>query len=400
MENGSSAEGAFANSRKSRSVGGGFIFASQEGAAMKNIIIKDERNYRVISGNAISITDRLPTAIYEASFNQNEGFSLNETNGQFNIAEKLYGEVEAITSRVLQTFDIVEGNLGVLFSGPKGLGKSLTTRNICKGALKKGLPIILVAKHFENIAPFIETICQPSVIVFDEFEKLYPERNKTEYDELEGQNSLLNLFDSTLSGKKLFLLTCNETDRLSDCLLNRPGRIHYHFKAQRLSIDEITEYCVDNLSAEMSGVISDICSLGARIPDFSYDMLQAVIFELKTYHCSLTEAKRVLNIESQARSAFDFTVYFKSGRTESGSDYIDPIYGRSRVDWHGKADGKRDRAVVNMAEAMWTGKPDGSLSLDGKHIHWSSEDEKSNDRIEKMVFVPAKYGCVDDDYYD
>jgi hypothetical protein len=150
----------------------------------------------------------------------------------------------------------------------------------------------------------------------------------------------------------------------------------------------------------MTDIISDICSLGARIPDFSYDMLQAIIFELKTYRCGLSEAKRVLNIDAQVRSAFEFTVCFKSGRTESGSDYIDPVHGRSRIDWYGKTDGKRDRAVVNMAEAMWTGKQDGSLSLDGKHIHWSSEDEKSNDRIEKILFVPAKYGCVDDRYYD
>jgi hypothetical protein len=367
---------------------------------MKNIIIKDERNYRVISGNAISIMDKLPAAIYEVSFNQDRGFSLNETESQFNIAGKLYGEIEEITCRVLQTFDITEGNLGVLFSGPKGLGKSLTARNICKEALKKGLPVILVTEHFENISPFIQTICQPSVLVFDEFEKLYPERNKTEHDEREGQNSLLNLFDSTLSGKKLFLLTCNEVNNLSAYLLNRPGRIHYHFKARRLSIDEITEYCTGNLPAEMGGVIPDICSLGARIPDFSYDMLKAVIFELKTYRRGLPEAKRILNIEAQARSAFDFTVYFKSGRTESGSDYIDPVHGRSHIEWYGKTDGKRDRAVVNMAEAVWTGKQDGSLSLDGKHIHWSSEDEKSNDRIEKMLFIPAKYGCIDDEYYD
>jgi hypothetical protein len=367
---------------------------------MKNIIIKDERNYRVISGNAISILDKLPAAIYEVSFNQDRGFSLNETDSQFNIAEKRYGEVEAITCRVLQTFDITEGNLGVLFSGPKGLGKSLTTRNICKKALKKGLPVILVTEHFENISPFIQTICQPSVIVFDEFEKLYPERNKTEHDEIEGQNSLLNLFDSTLFGKKLFLLTCNETNNLSECLLNPPGRIHYHFKAQRLSIDEITEYCAGNLPAEMRDVIPDICSLGARIPDFSYDMLQAVIFELKTYRYGLPEAKRVLNIDAQVRSAFEFTVCFKSGRIESGSDYIDPVHGRSHVYWYRKTDGKRDRAVANMAEAVWTGKQDGSLSLNGKHIHWSSEDEKSNDRIEEILFVPAKYGCVDDRYHD
>jgi hypothetical protein len=367
---------------------------------MKNIIIKDERNYRVISGNAISILDRLPPAIYEVNFHQDRGFSLNEVDSRFNIAGKLYGGVEAITGRVLKTFDITEGNLGVLFSGPKGLGKSLTTRNICKEAIKKGLPIILVTEHFDNITSFIETISQTAVVVFDEFEKIYLDRNKTGHDGLEGQDSLLNLFDSSLSGKKLFLLTCNELENLSKYLLNRPGRLHYHFKAQRLSIDEITEYCADNLPAEMSGVIPDICSLGARIPDFSYDMLKAIIFELNTYRCDLPEIKRILNIEAKARSAFDFTVYFKSGKTETGLDYIDPVHGRSRIDWYGKTDGKRDLAVVNMAEARWTGKEDGSLLLDGSHVHWSSEDEKSNDRIEKVVFVPAKYGCIDDGDYD
>jgi hypothetical protein len=366
---------------------------------MKNIIIKDERNHRVISGNAISILDRLPAAIFEVHFDKERGFSLNEVDNRFSLAGKLYGEVETITARVLRTFDITSGNLGVLFSGPKGLGKSLTTRNICAEALKKGLPVILVTKHFENITPFIETICQPSVIVFDEFEKIYPDQRRTEKDDIDGQESLLNLFDSTLNGKKLFLLTCNGLYHVSDFLLNRPGRIHYHFKANRLSIDEITEYCVDNLPAEQSGVIPDICSLGARIPDFSYDMLKALIFELRTYRCDLAEAKRVLNIDAQAQSPFNFTVYFKSGKTETGSNNIDPLNSRYSINWYGKKDGKRDNAIVNMTDARWTGKPDGSLLLDGNHVRWSSEDEKSNDRIEKIVFTPAKSGYIGNDYY-
>jgi hypothetical protein len=366
---------------------------------VKNIIIKDERNYKVISGNAISILDHLPAAIYEATFNQDKGFSLNEVDSRFNIAGKLYGEVKAITNRVLQTFEIVEGNLGVLFSGPKGLGKSLTARNISQEAIQKGMPVILVTAHFDNIAPFIQTISQPSVVVFDEFEKLYPNQRRTEQDDIEGQDSLLNLLDSALSGKKLFLLTCNDTDNLSEYLLNRPGRLHYHFKAQRLSIGAITEYCAENLPSELSGVIPDICSLGARIPDFSYDMLKAVVFEVKTYRCDLPEAKRVLNIEAQARSAFDFTVYFKSGKTETGFEYIDPIHGRSCIEWHGKNNGKRDRAVANMTGMRWTGKPDGSLLLDGSHVQWSPEDKTGNDRIDKVMFVPAQHGCVDDAYY-
>jgi hypothetical protein len=379
---------------------GAAYFFINGGTAVKNIIIKDERNYKVISGNVISILDRLPAAVYEVSFNQDRGFSLNEADSRFNIAGKLYGEVELITSRVLQTFEMVEGNLGVLFSGPKGLGKSLTARNISHEAVKKGMPVILVTGHFDNITPFIQTIRQPSVIVFDEFEKLYPDQRRTGQDDIEGQDSLLNLFDAALSGKKLFLLTCNDADNLSEYLLNRPGRLHYHFKAQRLSIDEITEYCAENLPSELSGVIPDICSLGARIPDFSYDMLKAVIFELKTYRCGLPEAKRILNIEAQARSAFDFIIYFKSGKTETGFDYIDPAHGRSRIGWYGKHDGKRGRAVVNMTETRWTGKPDGSLLLDGNHVQWSPEDETDNDRLERIIFIPAKYGCVSEEYYD
>jgi hypothetical protein len=364
---------------------------------MKNIIIKDERNYRVISGNAISVLDRLPAAIFELFFSRESGFSLNEVDNSFNITEKLCGEITALSGRVLNTFETAKGNLGVLFSGPKGMGKSLTARYICAEAIAKGLPVILVTRHFENITPFIESVCQSAVVVFDEFEKNYLDRNRGREDDLEGQDSLLNLFDSALSGKKLFLLTCNDTGNLSEYLLNRPGRLHYHFRSARLSIDEITAYCADNLPPEMSGVIPDICSLAARIPDFSYDMLKAVIFELKTYRCDLSEAKRVLNIDARALAVFDFTVCFKSGRIESGIDSIDPEQKHCRIDWYGKDDGKHDNAMINMSESRWTGKPDGSLLLDGSHVHWSSEDEKSNDRIEKIVFVPAKIGCVSDD---
>jgi hypothetical protein len=363
---------------------------------MKNIIIKDERNYRVISGNAISILDRLPAAIYEVCFEKGIGFSLIETDNNFSMAKKLYGDVEAITTRVLRTFDITESNLGVLFSGPKGLGKSLTARNICAEAIKKDIPVILVTENFDNITSFIETINQNVVVFIDEFEKLYPDFRSKERDVISGQDSLLNLFDSTLSGKKLFLLTCNDVSDLSGYLLNRPGRLHYHFKTNRLSIDRINEYCSDNLPSEMSGIIPEICSLGARIPDFSYDMLKAIIFELKEYRSDLPEVKRILNIEAQARSAFDFTVYFKSGRSEAGHDYINPTWNREQIDWYKRSDGEDSPDIADIPQARWTGKPDGSLLLDGNYVHWSPEDEKSNDRIEKIIFVPAKKDIIPD----
>jgi len=363
---------------------------------MKNMLIKEERNHRVISGNEISILAELPASIFELNYTAENGFSLNETDNSFINAEKLYGEVEAITQKVLRTFDIVNRNLGVLFSGPKGLGKSLTVRNICKAALARGLPVILVKEHFDSITPFIETICQPSVVVFDEFEKIYPDNSRTEKDELEGQDSLLNLFDPSLKGKKLFLLTCNDVGNLSEYLLNRPGRLHYHFRMNRLTIESIAEYCKDKLVEERHSIIPDICSLGARIPDFSYDMLRSIIFELNTYQCELPEARKVLNIEAKAKSSFNFTVFFKSGKIETGFEYIDTSGSRSRINWFSKKGGNRDYAVINMIEARWTGNDDGSLLLEGKNIFWSESEEGSNDCIERIVFVPAKDGYLDE----
>jgi len=288
---------------------------------MKNIIIKDEQKYNVISGNAISILGELPASVYELVFKRGEGFFLSASGNRFNITEKLYGEVETITRKVLNSFETVKGNLGVLFSGPKGLGKSLTVRNICAEAIKKGFPVILVKEHFDGISRFIDTICQPVVVVFDEFEKIYPSIIKTDQNDLEGQDSLLNLFDTTLAGKKLFLLTCNDVRNITEYLINRPGRLHYHFRMHRLSIDEITEYCADNLSEENRKLIPEICSLGAVIPDFSYDMLRSIIFELNTYQCGLPEARSVLNIDARLKSPFNYTVYFKSGKTETAPSF-------------------------------------------------------------------------------
>ena len=366
---------------------------------MKNIIIKDGKNHRVISGNAVSIIDALPPSIFEICYEPERGFSLNETCGAFKNSEKLYGEAEAVSEKVLNTFNSVDGNLGVLFSGSKGLGKSLTVRNICKKALEKGLPVILVKEHFNSVSQFIETIFQPVVVVFDEFEKIYPNRSKSEKDDLDGQDSLLNLFDSNLAGKKLFLLACNDTRNLSEYLLNRPGRLHYHFRMFKLSVDEITEYCTDKLEKEQHKLIPDICSLGTRIPDFSYDILRSIVFELNTGKCSLIETGRVLNIASKARSPFNFTVYFKLGKTETGFEYIDTAQSRYHIDWYGRTDGIRDSAAVNMLEAQWTGGADGSLILDGKHVCWMQREKKSDDRVEKIVFVPAKEGYLSEDNF-
>jgi hypothetical protein len=167
----------------------------------------------------------------------------------------------------------------------------------------------------------------------------------------------------------------------------------------KLSVDEITEYCTDKLEKEQHRLIPDICSLGTRIPDFSYDILRSIVFELNTGKCGLAETGRVLNIASKARSPFNFTIYFKLGKTETGFEYIDTAQSRYHIDWYVRTDGIRDTAAVNMLEAQWTGGADGSLILDGKHVCWMQREKKSDDRVEKIVFVPAKEGYLSEDNY-
>jgi hypothetical protein len=357
---------------------------------MKNIIVKDERNYQVIAGNAISVLNSLPPSIYEVYYNPETGFSLNEIEQPLNITSKLYGEVDFITDRVLSSFERIEGNLGALFSGPKGVGKSLTVRNICQKAVKRELPVILVKKYFSNISQFIESICQSCVVVFDEFEKSYNAKGPRDKDDFEGQENLLNLFDSLLAGKKLFLLTCNDWHDLSHFLLNRPGRIHYHFKYHSLSVSEISAYCVDNLAKEKHSLISEICSSGVRIPNFSYDMLRSIVFELNNYSCSLDDVKNDLNISIRELSAFCFKVYLESGEIvddESLVDFGSPCFS---LEWNKYPGGKKYSAIMNLQEARWTGNDDGSLVVDKEFILKPGDPDEDCGDIEKIIFIPTK----------
>jgi hypothetical protein len=340
-----------------------------EEKTMKNIIIASGADFRIMYGNELAVLEALPPSIYELHHEEEKGFFLTNVDGAFTVSETLYGDVESLTCRVMTSFEKMEGNLGVLFSGPKGLGKTLTVKTICKTALDRGLPVIMVKENFGSIVSFIDTICQPCVVVLDEFEKLYPNHQKTGHDELEGQESLLNMFDSALASKKLFLLTCNDIHNISEYLINRPGRIHYHFRINRLSVEEIREYCADNLTGELHHLIPDICSLGTRMPDFSYDMLRSIIFELNTYICGLEEVKTILNIDAKLRSPFDYKICFKSGEIETGFGYINLAESRWNLDWYRKSDGSREIAAVNMFEARWNGHDDGSLILGGEHVH-------------------------------
>ena len=171
------------------------------------------------------------------------GFFL-EARTDLVVKEKVYGVHPEKADKVIAAFAMFERNLGVILSGDKGIGKSLFARVLSSKAVKTGYPVIIVDQFIPGIASYIESIDQEAVILFDEFDKTFGSIRPGE-NEADPQSGLLSLFDGTSDGKKLFIITCNSLYNLSDYLVNRPGRFHYHFRFDYPSSEDIREYLTD-----------------------------------------------------------------------------------------------------------------------------------------------------------
>lgn len=272
-----------------------------------------------IYGSSIQTFSKLPAITYRVCFNENEGFYLLR-NSDLDVGEKIYGSCQAKVDKTLKSFNAMSRNMGIILSGPKGVGKSVFARMLAVKGHAADLPVLLVSDAVPGVSNFISSIHQECIVIFDEFEKVFNiETNRG--DSL--QTELLSLFDGLDDGKKLYVITCNDTRRLSEYLINRPGRFHYHFVVGAPSDDDIREYMMDHLQAEVQHYVDDIIAM-SHSADFTYDILRAIAFELNQGY-SLSEALLDLNIEEDREIRFGFKVYFKNGQCAMNSDEGDVI---------------------------------------------------------------------------
>lgn len=265
--------------------------------------IVNSGNTFTIYGEEVQTFKQLPANTYKVQFSPMSGFSLC-IHDDVGTDEKVYGSMAGKADKVLNAFDSFKRNMGIILSGPKGAGKSMFARVLAERGRKKDLPMIIVDRAYSGLSDFLSSIKQECIILFDEFEKTF--------DEEEGdQDSLLSLFDGLDSGKKLFVLTCNEVRQLSDYFLNRPGRFHYHFEFGTPNSDEIKEYLEDNLLPDVQFIIPDILRIGAA-SDFTYDILRAIVFEINNGY-TLEETLKDLNIERTTSLRVHMELEFDDG---------------------------------------------------------------------------------------
>lgn len=271
---------------------------------------------RIVSRSDEGLAEQIPAANYSVSQNPMTGEFYLSRIDPF-VLPKLYGEFEKKASRILQTFRDRPNSTGVLLAGEKGGGKSLLAKTVAHLGKKTGLATIMVNApfHGDEFNRFVQSIGQPAIFLFDEFEKVY--KMDAEGNPQEG---MLTLLDGVFPTKKLFILTCNNKWEIDTNLVNRPGRVYYFMEFEGVSEEFVLEYCRDNLKNQEHN--RGVVALSKMFYHFNFDQLKAVVEEMNRYNESPAEAVAMLNIKmSELNRDRSFKISLRKGQK---SFVIDP----------------------------------------------------------------------------
>lgn len=253
--------------------------------------------------------DKLPKGVYNFTVKEKQnglllGFSPVE---DFKIPENIVEQDKHLT-RVINTYNRLGKQMGVLLSGIGGAGKTVLAKRIAMECVNKGnMSVVIVNnKTVEYLPMMMDMLNDDVVILLDEFEKMF--------DKVEKQNYLLTLLDGVANHKHLFLFTCNDANKINPYMLHRPSRIRYHFRFDRVPKEiahEIIErdyIPVDNNNVAVLKLLTDM------INGLSYDMLFECIKECNLYPAeSPMELVTDLALEISDISLEDYDVVLKLG---------------------------------------------------------------------------------------
>ena len=189
-----------------------------------------------------------------------------------------------------------EKNLGVIFNGLKGTGKTLSAKLLCNAL---DLPVLIVQYPYEGLVNFLQSLCFECIVFIDEAEKTF---KKGEDDDV-----LLRLIDGVYNQtRKLYILTTNQLT-LNDNLLGRPGRIRYRFEFGNLLPKAVKDYLDDNLLPEYVDQRKSILEQVDLLEISTIDILKALVDEVNIHGC-LPESQ-CLNIPT-AKHAFEILEFY------------------------------------------------------------------------------------------
>lgn len=238
-------------------------------------IISTGNTYRLFD-SSVQTHHSLPVGTYSVQFSPMSGYSLLRVDDLTVGAERIYGGHGAKVDRAMQAYSAMDRSLGVLFTGDKGMGKSLSMRMLAQRAREDlKLPVIKVESDSPDLAEYLDTLGE-AVVVFDEFEKVFAMRT----EDGNRQDQFLGLFDGVSTTKRMYVVSANNVSDLSDYLVNRPGRFHYHIRHSYPGPDEVREYLRDEVEGITAETVEEIVAF-TRKAKINFDHLRAIAFELR-----------------------------------------------------------------------------------------------------------------------
>lgn len=250
----------------------------------------------------------IPAGVWKLRFSKERGNYLipveNTSSGKLG---NLYGDHERRARKAVAAYQRREGRpTGVLLTGTRGSGKSVTQLLISRELAEQGIPTIIIDKDIPGITTFLDGVEQDAVVIFDEFEKSFESRFN-EHGESVGlsdsafcsQEELLTLFDGITGRHHLYVLAMNEVEPVTPFIFARPGRFRYRFNYSGLTPAVVKEY----LSSEAPSMEeSDILRLQvlALASPLTFDML-AVIVEDFNAGFSILESIQDINLVGKTK---------------------------------------------------------------------------------------------------
>ncbi|MFF3697321.1 AAA family ATPase [Streptomyces sp. NPDC002221] len=333
-------------------------------------IVASGGEFRLYGDSVQTFTD-LPVATYVIDFSQMAGYSLRQTEPLASVKETVYGSHASRVQRIVTGYSAMDRSLGVILSGDKGMGKSLMLSLLAERMRDEHkLPTVLVQHDTPGLAAFLDELGEV-VVVFDEFEKIFSDENDG------SQNQFLSLFDGLSATKRLYILSVNELRRVTDYMLNRPGRFHYHMRFVYPDPGTVATYLRDQVPGVAEVTVAEIVDFSRKY-DINFDHLRAIAFELNLGG-SFSEVIGDLNIKrgEYASSRVEAHIVWDNDHTDvfaGGVDLFDGDSLQTINDWD-TATGLRFR----MRDAVPC--EDGYLLPDGafEFTDLRDEDDRSPD---------------------
>lgn len=250
----------------------------------------------------------LPMGTYVLRAQPMRGYYLDKVE-DIPLPKRIYGKchadriIEACASRASQGI-----STGVWLNGEKGSGKTMLAAVLAAKMRDTGAPTILVQTPFHG--PEFNTVIEHlgrACLIFDEFEKVY--------NEDEHQNALLTVFAGAVVARHLYVVTTNDSYKVSEAMRNRPSRMRYFIEHRGLPEDLVTDYVTENLKDKTK--IKEMVKALEQVSECNFDIMMCAVEEHNRFGGDVAETLTLMNISRHYNTKYKLSF---TGEINRGND--------------------------------------------------------------------------------